>query len=122
MTMKEKYLNLLDACGDDDDMLGFVLDTAKRFDGYVGAVCESELERPVSKKRYDGDNLRSDLERIDAYRHAAHEAAISAIKQLNRLSERFDVPSLFEGDINDRIQVAEFCMMFTKEIFDDRIL
>lgn len=122
MTSREKYNALIKACGNDDELMQFVLDAVNSLEEYVRSVYTSELERAVVRRKYTGAELRAELERLDADRHTAHEAAIASVRQLNRLADNLGTPVLFEGDPADRIQVAGFCLAFTKEIFDTRTL
>lgn len=120
--MKDRYLKLIEACGDDEDLLAFVTEGADKFEGYVHEVYVTDIRRPAYRKMYEGDALRAELTRLDESRHVAHEAAIASIKQLNRLADNLHVPILYEGDLANRYQIADFCMAFVKEVFDARVL
>lgn len=120
--MKERYLRLIDACGDDEEILSFIEDAAANFEGYVRVVYLTETQRAVRKKTLTGEDLRSELSRLDQVRHNAHEAAIGSARQLNRLARANNVQMLFEGDETNRYEIADFCMQFVKEVFDSRVL
>lgn len=120
--MKEKYLELINACKDDEELLSFIEDAAANFEGYVRMVYLTETQRAVRKKTLAGEDLRNELSRLDLIRHNAHEAAIGSVRQLNRLAKANNIQALFEGDETNRHEIADFCMQFVKEVFDSRVL
>lgn len=118
--MKMRYLRLLAAYSDDEEMLEEIAEYIDRFPAYIHKVYTMELRKEIYRMTLEGADYREAFERIDHERHNAHELAISAITILNRLAEQANVPPLFEGDLGKRQEVAEFCMAFVREVFAAR--
>lgn len=132
MTFFEKanYDNLLKEigtrakAGDPDakeDAIFFEQNVAN-FHEYVRAVDLSETHIKMAYFRLEGDELRWQIESFDRQRRSAHEAAITSLKALNRIAKFYGVPSMFTGDIDNRHQIADFCLDITVQIFKDRTL
>ena len=115
--LKEKINNLLNAVKDDLDAAEFIDSSLNRFRDYVNSVVTMEYRMGIATAVKEGEELREIIQTLDRSRHIAHESAISACSQLNRLSERVGLPPFFDGDINDRYQVADFCKDFVDEMW-----
>lgn len=118
--MKEKYINLVNACKEDADMLEIVNSDIAALGLYVNAVYMMETTLPIIRVRYDGEELRDRVERLDRNRRDYHERAIMGVKRLNRFAAMMNVEEIFDGDVNDRYAIADFCMETVTEIFNDR--
>lgn len=118
--MKEKYINLVNVCKEDADMLEIVNSDIAALGLYVNAVYMMETTLPIIRVRYDGEELRDRVERLDRNRRDYHERAIMGVKRLNRFAAMMNVEEIFDGDVNDRYAIADFCMETVTEIFNDR--
>jgi len=116
----ENYLALLNLTKNDADLCEIFLDTVKSCAGYVSAVCESEAQIKIARLTLDGADLRDRVTDWDQRRHNAHEAAILNTKILNRIAGQKGVGPIFTGDINKRLEVADFCLELTTRIFEER--
>ena len=118
--IKEKFLNLVNACKNDSEMLEIIESDMKALGEYVYAVHMMETSLPIIHINYDGQELRSRVEKLDRNRRDHHDRAIMGVKRLNRFAEMEGVEKIFTGDVNDRYAIADFCRDATVEMFDDR--
>ena len=118
--IKEKFLNLVNACKNDRDMLDIIESDMRALGEYVYAVHIMETSLPIIRVNYEGQELRDRVEKLDHNRKMHHERAIIGVKRLNRFAEMEGVEKIFTGDINDRYAIADFCRDTTIEMFDDR--
>lgn len=65
---------------------------------------------------YEGQELRDKLSDLDERRKIAHNAAISALKMLNRIMTKLDV-DVFDIDFDDRYAIGDWIGKFSSEIF-----
>lgn len=59
---------------------------------------------------------------LDRRRHSAHEAAISSCAVLNRVADKIGARHLYTGSLENRYEVAEFCMAIVSEMFRGRTM
>ena len=76
----------------------------------------------IIREKYEGEKVRDALEKNDQDRHNAHERAIMGVKRLNRFAGMKGLEPIFDGDVSNRYEVADFCCETVKEYFDNRIL
>ena len=100
--------------------LEIIQDAVDSFTSYVKDVDIGEQQIKFAYATLDGDELRQRVTAVDARRRRCHEAAISNAKLLNRLAEIYQVSAVFTGNFNDRLQVADFCLDITVELFENR--
>ena len=118
--IKEKFLNLVNACKNDSEMLEIIENDMKALGEYVYAVHMMETSLPIIRINYEGQELRDRVEKLDCNRREHHERAIMGVKRLNRFAEMEGVEKIFTGDVEDRYVIADFCRDVTVEMFDDR--
>ena len=124
MTLREKYEALISAWSvdpEDADVLDMIKENMSKLNKYVEQVYEMETSIKLLSFRYEGQEFRDRVETLDRNRRYAHERAIVAVTQLNRWATMMKVEPMFTGDIEDRYQVADFCMEVVKEFFDTRM-
>ena len=102
--IKEKFLNLVNACKNDRDMLDIIESDMRALGDYVYAVHMMETALPITRINYEGQELRDRIEKLDHNRRAHHERAIIGVKRLNRFAEMEGVEKIFTGDVEDRKQ------------------
>ncbi len=111
---------LSDKAAAEPDDLEIIQDAIDSFTSYVKDVDIGEQQIKFAYATLDGDELRQRVAAIDTRRRRCHEAAISNAKLLNRLAEIYEVSAIFTGDFDDRLQVADFCLDITVELFENR--
>ena len=122
MSIKERYLELLKPHECDDEIYDFIERGMQNISDYVQTVYRMEMLTPIVTLSCDGEEVRDRISKLDSERRIAHEAAIAAVKKLNRWATANNLPKLFEGDENNRQEVANFCAECVKEFFDERIV
>ena len=120
--VKEKINRLIKECKDDADMLDIIQSDVLALGEYVTEVCSMEFSSILIREREEGEKLREDLEKCDQERHNAHERAIMGVKRLNRFAAMKGLSPIYEGDINNRYEIADFCSEVMNEYFDTRTL
>lgn len=93
---------------------------ARTFLDYVTTVDMSETRIIIAHNRLEGEDLRDAVETIDRGRTAVHDAAMKACDIINRMATANGIGTVFTGNSSDRLQVADFCLEFTVEIFKNR--
>lgn len=119
-TMKEKITDLANGWKEDKDVLDMIKKNVGRIQGYVDSVVTMECLQPVIYAKYEGEEIRDRIMDLDQKRRIAHEAAISAVSQLVRWAGLVNVEPVYTGDLDDRWQIADFCIEFVKNVFDGR--
>lgn len=82
---------------------------------YVQTVCHGENYLNTVE-----EVSRDAISEYDEKRHTAHEIAISSVNVLNRLAVMRGIAMVFTGNIEDRHQVADFCIELANSLFKDR--
>lgn len=121
MFKKENFLALVEAYSDDDMVLDMIASNMNNLGNYVDSVYSMEYRIPILRARLDAVDFQDAVMDLDRGRRNAHEAAISSVKILNRVAGKAGLPPLYDGDVENRYQVADFCMEVVKELFDDRL-
>ena len=123
----DAYIELADkikASGSPDaaDDLEALNDAMTSFREYVNRVDAGEQQILLAAVRFEGDENRDMVSRYDRNRHNAHEDAIANVRLVNRLATMYDSEPLFTGDDQERLQVADFCLDVTVQLFQNRIM
>lgn len=92
------------------------------FRNYVDTVDIGEVRVKTARFRYEGEDLRAIITTYDKSRRIAHEAAIAQCSVINRIAKFYGVEKIFTGDLDDRLQVADFCLETVCKIFQNRSL
>lgn len=100
-----------------EEALEFIGDTLKAFPNYVNTVVAYNVKIPLIYARYDGEELRDRVVRLDTERHNAHEVAIGAVNIMNRVCEKMGLPPFAEVDTTNRAAVADFAGRFVNETY-----
>ena len=114
--------NLAKIYADDVDVLEIIEDTIDVYGNYVAYVYKMESLRPILKIRLEAEEYKNIIEEMDEKRTRIHNAAIAATKVINRLCESNDLSLFFEGNIDDRVAVAEFMRDVVTNVFENRKL
>jgi len=118
--LKQNYEKLVSALKDDDDTLEFIKERMDHICNYVDKVTMMEYTIPILNARFEGQDLRDKIENLDSQRRIAHEMAISAVKQLNRICVANSIDKLYTGDEDNRYEIADFCGLVVTTLFEDR--
>ena len=121
-TFNTNYVELLEYFKTDHDVLDIIKTDITHLQEYVQAVYSMETLIPIYRVRYDGDDLRYNIEKLDNARRDKHNLAIMSVKRLNRFAGLADLPRLFDGNVDDRYEVADFCMNTVNTVFSARSL
>ena len=112
--------NLAKIYADDVEVLEIIEDTVNVYGDYVAYVYKMESLRPILKIKLSMDEYKNVVEEMDEKRTRIHNAAIAATKVINRLCESNDLSLFFEGNIDDRVEVAEFIRNVVVNVFQNR--
>ena len=93
---------------DPDDYILFE-DMSKQCLKYVESVKAHESALGLIRFRYEAETLIRMVEEADQARRIIHNAAIANCNVFNRLAALYNIGSIFEGNVEDRYQVADFC-------------
>lgn len=118
--MKREFLELVKACGKDEELLDFVEASMNHMTTYVAKVAFMEYALPMYNVRYEGEELRDKVQDLDQKRRSAHEAAIASVNSLTRLAKSMGVEPMYHGDPDNRYQIADFCENMVHEFFVER--
>lgn len=97
-------------------------DAITSFRDYVNRVDAGEQQIRLAAVRFEGEEYREMVTQYDRRRHEQHEAAIINVRLVNRLAQLYGVSPLFNGDDNERLQVADFCLDVVVQIFQNRMM
>ena len=119
---KEKFIALANAIGA-SEMAEKVLPMLEKqmecIVDYVKAVYMMDIQIQIMNARtMDKDEAIEKFHDLDVKRRRYHDAAIAALSVCNKMSERFGAAPIYDGDMDDRYEVADFCGDFVKEVFD----
>ena len=114
--------NLAKIYADDVEILEIIEDTIDVYGNYVAYVYKMESLRLILKIRLEAEEYKNIIEEMDEKRTRIHNAAIAATKVINRLCESNDLSLFFEGNIDDRVAVAEFMRDVVTNVFENRKL
>ena len=114
--------NLAKIYADDVDVLEIIEDTIDVYGNYVAYVYKMESLRPILKIRLEAEEYKNIIEEMDEKRTRIHNAAIASTKTINRLCEFNELPLFFQGNIEDRVEVAEFIKNVVTNVFENRKL
>ena len=116
--IRTRFEALTKAFADDVEMLSYISDNMNRIVGYVKACVIMEYQMPIIHARYDGDVVREKIMDLDMTRRIKHDAAIAATSQLTRWAKMVNVEPVFDGDLEDRYAIADFCLEVVKSFFE----
>lgn len=89
---------------------------------YMRRVNVLEVGVMVGKYNKEGDEYREYIEKLDKQRSNAHNSLISNVKVINRLCRNHNLPLIYEGNEEERVEVAEFAQKVVDELFSTRRL
>ena len=114
--------NLAKIYADDVEVIEIIEDTINVYGDYVAYVHKMESLKPILKIKLGKDEYKNSVEEMDEKRTRIHNAAIASTKTINRLCEFNELPLFFQGNIEDRVEVAEFIKNVVTNVFENRKL
>lgn len=118
--IKDAFMELVQAAKNDEDDLALIERNMNAIVSYVNRVFMMEYSMPIYKIKYEGRDLQEKIMDLDKARRIAHEAAISAVSKMNRLAVIYKTSIFYDGDIEDRYAVGDFCENVVSEFFAGR--
>lgn len=121
---REKINTLIPAISktNDIDCLGLIDDLIEAAAEYIKRVNVLEAALITAKISKEPEEYREYVQRLDKSRSSAHNNLISNVKIVNRLCRSNNVPVIFEGNEEMRIEIAEFALELSVELFSSRRL
>jgi predicted nucleic acid-binding protein len=107
MKIIERMNRLIEVANQED--LGYTEDAIRDCCDYFTSVLKMETGIRIAKFRANTQKEYIDIvENLDRSRRYKHNSAIVSVKVLNRLCEIYGVEAIFQGNIDDRQEVANF--------------
>ena len=106
----------------DSDFVSLVEDLVSAAAEYVRRVVIKEAASVVGKFNKEGAEYRDNCQRLDESRSDAHNSLIATVKAINRLCRIYDIPVIFAGDEQKRVEIADFAQQLVDEYFSTRKL
>ena len=89
---------------------------------YVRRVNVLEIGLMVGKYNKEGAEYREYIEKLDKQRSNAHNALINNVKIINRLCRKNNLQPIYQGNEEERVEIAEFAQQVVEELFSTRRL
>lgn len=89
---------------------------------YIEKVNAMESALVSARFRLEGNDYRDYMVDLDKSRRLAHNSLIVSVKLLNRYCKLANIDPLYEGDLESRIEIAEFAKEIVDEMFESRKL
>lgn len=106
----------------EDDLINDVDETISLCGQYVQKVIAMEAAFVAADLYKEFQEYREYITKLDEDRHHTHDALIVHVKMLNKLCEMTGIESIYQGNIDNRIDVGDFALIVTAELFDTRKL
>lgn len=117
----ELFLEVI-AKSQDNDCVDLIEDLLSSSCEYMKRVVVLESVITVGRYNKEGSEYREAVQRLDSSRSEAHNSLIANTKAVNNLCRRYDIPIVFEGNEEKRIEIAEFAQQLADEYFSTRRL
>ena len=101
-------------------MLDFLKETLDGFSKYVDIINQQENIAIVDKYRLSKEDLMERIKILDMHRRMVHNIIITGVQRINLLCRENNIDIFYDGDENDRVQIAEFAMRVVEETFNNR--
>lgn len=117
---REKIENLCESFKGDTLVIEMVNDLLDSYATYIQYVVNMENAISVQKFRMEPEDHRELITNLDRNRRFVHNGIIAGTSMLNNICKSKSIEPLFNGDINDRVQIAEFAKAICDEMFSSR--
>ncbi|WP_291637746.1 DUF3232 domain-containing protein [Clostridium sp.] len=95
-------------------------DLAMDCNEYISCIVKMENTINLAKTRLETKEYQEIIITLDRSRTTTHNVVISDVKVLNKLSVLYELPLIFTGNVDNRIEVAEFAKLYLDELFNER--
>jgi hypothetical protein len=106
----------------DRECLELMEDLISSASNYVRRVNVLEIGLMVGKYNKEGAEYREYIEKLDRQRSNAHNSLITNVKIINRICRNNNLPLIYNGNEEERVEVAEFAQNVVDELFSTRKL
>lgn len=107
--------------GDKNEAVDFISSNVSRFTNYVNVVVKEQYMGPLWRVQCEQQDYIANMQNIDRERKICHDAAISSVNILNRMSENLGIGKFADIDTSDRRVVADFCGTYVNQVFNKGI-
>lgn len=107
--------------GDREEAYDLMADSLNSMPNYVNSVVNEQIMMPIISARYDGQDYRDAVMKLDSTRRMCHDNAIIGINMMNRLCENLNLEPFAEVDTTDRHAVADFVGKTVNELYNQGI-
>lgn len=104
----------------DIEAVDMIRDSLKSAVEYIHIVDDIEISLISWKLGLDAADYRFKVQEADRCRRVAHDAAIAQCRIANRISNTLVGRKICTANLDDRLEVAEYCMEVAKIIFHYR--
>lgn len=104
-----------------EEGLDFITDRLESFTSYVNVVVRREIMIPAWRAKFDGQELREKIQKIDSDRKICHDSATDSINILNRLCSNLGLEPFAGVDTSNRRAVADFAGMWVGQMYNNGI-
>ena len=119
---KERIEAMRVAYAGDEDILNMIKGLVSCAATYCDSVVDMENQIPDLRIKHSEDSgvFKAIVEDLDKRRRRAHNALISSVTSLERFFKAEGHPPIFEGNQEDRIEIADFAIAVFDEYFEGR--
>ena len=122
----ETLQKLFIAFRDDQEILEEIESALMTFESYHRAIYELEIKRRLySGGAVEGDAYREMLTRLDRTRTINHNALLTQVNILNRITAEVNLPPFYDGTVSEerpfRREVANAVLDYVRRIIVERI-
>ena len=89
---------------------------------YIESINSMEAAITSARFRLEGNDYREYVMNLDKSRRLTHNSLIVSVKLLNRYCRLAEMDPIYKGDMESRIEIAEFAQNVVNEMFDTRKL
>ena len=123
--LREKFNQLTEAIKSSGaeflrDDLTTLEDSIKQCGEYIKAINNMEAAITTARFRMEPEDHRAYIMQLDNTRRLEHNSLIVSVRVINRLCSIYRIEPIYKGDLENRIQVAEFAKSVVDEMFDTR--
>lgn len=105
---------------DQEMMLDIVHGFEKNCIAYIEGVANMENVLNIGRFRLEPEDYRAEVRRLDERRSILHNVVIGDCTILNRFCQSYNIENIYEGNLADRYEVAEFAKKYIDELWQDR--
>jgi len=122
--LREKFSELVQKLKElgENDLANDVDEIINSCAKYLESVTAMESCISVLRFTLEPEEYRVRLTELDKARRLVHNGLIANVKILNRYCNMAQLPSIYEGDLESRIEIAEFARTVVDEMFETRKL